>query len=306
MHKELVDVEKVSLCNHSNLKMKLIKLFVLLFSVSLMAQTPIKEVKSLLVFSPDENSKTYNEVYTQNFFFGNFGIKPLINAIPINSSKVKTLKISAEKSGKKVANIMEIVYDKNGLIQKMNISDLLAGNKREVTYVYQDGLIIEEKFKDESGTKTNKFHYAEGKMIVQNIKGLVDVYELKGDVFTKQSFMNGKQVFKDRIEGKCRITTYQSEDIDKICFSNFNSELPLVVEEFVNSYDMKSKKTVLSPENKWELKKTDESNYAILRDGKSNYELKLDKNKRVKSFEFLGNKSENLPPVSYTFTYTYH
>lgn len=271
-----------------------------------MAQTPIKEMKSLLVFSPDEHSKTYNEVYTQNFFFGNFGIKPLINAVPINSSKIKTLKISAEKSGKKVANIMEIVYDKNGLIQKMNISDLLAGNKREVTYVYQDGLIIEEKFKDESGTKTNKFHYAEGKMIVQNIKGLVDVYELKGDVFTKQSFMNGKQVFKDRIEGKCRITTYQSEDIDKICFSNFNSELPLVVEEFVNSYDMKSKKTVLSPENKWELKKTDESNYAILRDGKSNYELKLDKNKRVKSFEFLGNKSENLPPVSYTFTYTYH
>lgn len=285
--------------------MKLLKLFLLVCSFGAMAQTPIKDVKSLLVFQPDENSKTYNEVYTQNFFFGNFGIKPLMNAIPINQSKVKTIKISAEKSGKKTPNIMEIQYDKNGLIQKMNISELLAGNKREVSYVYQDGLILEEKFKDETGVKTNKFNYAEGKMIVQNIKALVDVYELRGDVFTKQSFMDGKQVFKDRIEGKCRITTYLKEDIDKTCYSNFNSELPLVIEEFVNSYDMKSKKTVLSPENKWELKKVDELNYSIYRDGKENYKVKLDKEKRVKTFEFLGNKSENVPAVVYSFAYTY-
>jgi hypothetical protein len=286
--------------------MKLLRFFVLFCSVGLMAQTPIKDVNQLLDFKPDENSKSYNQVYTQNFFFGNFGIKPLINAIPINNSKVKTVKISADKSGDKTPNIMEITYDKAGLIQKLTISEKLSGHKREVTYVYQDGLISEEKFKDASGTKINKFHYAEGKMIVQNIKGLIDVYELKGDVFTKQSFMSGKQVFKDRIEGKCRITTYLKEDIDKTCYSNFNAELPLLVEEYVNTYDMKSKKTVLVPENKWELKKVDDSNYSVYRDGKESYKVKLDKDKRVKTFEFLGNKSENVKPVLYTFTYTYH
>jgi hypothetical protein len=287
-------------------KMKLLKLFVLFCSVGLIAQTPIKDVNQLLVFSPDDNSKNLNEVYTQNFFFGNFGIKPLINAIPINNSKVKTIKISAEKSGKKTPNVMELTYDKTGLIQKLNVSEMLAGNKREVTYVYQDGLIAEEKFKDGKQNKVNKFHYAEGKMIIQTFKGLTEVYELKGNVFTKQSFMEGKPVFKDRIEGKCRVTTYLKEDIDKICYSNFESEFPLMMEEFVNSYDAKSKKTVLVPENKWELKKIDDSSYSVLRDGKENYKIKLDKDKRVKTFEYLGSKSENLKPVVYTFTYTYH
>lgn len=307
MHKELVDVEKALLYKRLEMfKIKLVQLFILILSVGLMAQETIKDPKDLMVFQPDEQSKKFNEVYTQNFFFGNFGIKPLVNAIPIDYSKVRSIRISAEKGGKKTSNIMELYFNQNGNIEKLKVSEMLAGTKREVIYKYQDGLIVEEKFNDPDGAKVNQFYYANGKMIVKTIKGMVEVYDLNGEIFTKQSYLDGKLVFKDRLEGKCRITTYLKEDIDKVCYSNFNSELPLTMEEFVSTYDATSKKNQIKPENKWEVKKMDDLNYSILRDARENYQVKLDKNKRVKSFEFLGSKADNVKPVSYTFAYTYY
>lgn len=304
MHSALVAVEKVLLFKIVSL-MNFLKFVLLVGSVSVMAQKSVTDVKELMTFSPDETSIKFNEVYTDNFFFGNFGIKPLVNVIPINNSKVKSIKISAEKGGKKIPNVMELNYDKEGKISKLKVSEMLAGNAREVTYKYQGGVIAEEIFKDAKSTKSNKFYYSNGKMVVENFKGVVDVFQLNGNVLYKNSYLNGKPVFSDRFEGKCRITTYLKEDIDKTCYSNFQSELPMVIEEFVASYSAKGKPTLV-PENKWELKKVDELNYAIYRDGKEIYQVKLDKDKRVKTFQFLGNKSENQPAVTYSFAYTYY
>src|SRR5690606_12033632 len=107
------------------------------------------------------------------------------NAIPMNHKNVKTIKISAETEGEKTPNVFELNYGKNGSLIQMKISEMLSGKAFEVNYVYKEGLISEEIFKDASGTKSNKFHYAGGKMIIENTKGMIDVYSLKEDVLYK-------------------------------------------------------------------------------------------------------------------------
>src|SRR5690606_11487845 len=192
----------------------MLKYILLFLSVGVWAQSK-SGVDRLLVFQPDENSVKFNEVYTDHFFFGNFGIKYLMNAVPVDHKDVKSIKISSETEGEKIPDVMILNYDKEGKLTQMKISEKLSGKAMTVDYVYKDGLIQEEIFKNSEGTGSNKFHYAEGKMIVENVKGMIDVYQLKGKLLYNESFMNGKTVFKDRIEGKCRITAYQQDDIDK-------------------------------------------------------------------------------------------
>ncbi|HLV24534.1 MAG TPA: hypothetical protein VKY36_07145 [Moheibacter sp.] len=281
--------------------MKIIKFIILFISVGIFAQT--QNVNQLLVFQPDENSVKFNEVYTENFFFGNFGIKPLVNAIPIDYQKVKSIKISAETEGKTTPNVFELNYDKEGKLTQMKISEMLSGKALTVDYVYKDGLIQEEIFKDAEGTKSNKFHYAEGKMIVENTKGMIDVYQLKGKLLYKQAYLNGKTVFKDRIEGKCRITSYQQDDIDKTCYSNFNGEMPFSVEEFSTSENAKTNKIMLVSETIWKVEKNENGTYSILNGKNELYRLELNKNSTVKNFEFLGIKSEFKKPIHFSFKY---
>ena len=278
-------------------------MLLLVVGVCVQAQTSIDK---LLVFSPDENSTKYNQVYTDNFFFGNFGIKYLVNAVPVSTKNVKTVQISTETEGKKTPNVFELSYDKEGKLTEMKISEMLSGKAMTVDYVYKDGLIQEEIFKDAEGSRSNKFHYAEGKMIVENVKGMIDVYQLKGKLLYKQSFMNGKQVFKDRIEGKCRITSYQQDDIDKTCYSNFTGEMPLSMEEFSTSEDVKTSKVTLEPESNWKVEKNANGMYSFLNGKTELYRMELDKNSTVKHFEFLGIKSEFKKPIHFSFSYTYH
>jgi len=281
--------------------MKIIKFIILFISVGIFAQT--KNVNQLLVFQPDENSVKFNEVYTENFFFGNFGIKPLVNAIPIDNQKVKSIKISAETEGKTTTNVFELNYDKEGKLTQMKISEMLSGKALTVNYIYKDGLIQEEIFTDAEGMKSNKFHYAEGKMIVENTKGMIDVYQLKGNLLYKQAYLNGKPVFKDRIEGKCRITSYQQDDIDKTCYSNFNGELPFTLEEFSTSENAKTNKITLISESTWKVEKNENGTYSILNGNIELYRLELNKNSTVKNFEFLGIKSEFKKPIHFSFKY---
>jgi len=280
--------------------------FILIFvSIGVFAQSK-SVVDKLLVFNPDENSAKFNEVYTQNFFFGNFGIKTLVNAVPIRTKNIRSIKISAETGSTMTPDVMMLNYDKEGKLMQMKVSEMLSGKAMEVKYVYEDGLISEEIFKDEQGAKSNKFHYAEGKMIVENTKGMIDVYQLRGNVLYKQVYLNGKLVFKDRIEGKCRITSYNQDDIDKTCYSNFNEEFPMTMEEFSASENVKTGKATLVPERKWEVKKLDDLNYSILNGQTEQYRLELDENSNVKNFEFMGIKSELKKPIHFSFTYTYY
>lgn len=280
----------------------MLKYILLFLSVSVWAQSQ-SEVDRLLVFNPDENSVKFNEVYTDHFFFGNFGIKYLMNAVPIDNKNVKSIKISSEIEGKKTPDVMVLNYDKKGKLIQMKISEKLSGKAMTVDYVYKDGLIQEEVFKDKQGTRSNKFHYADGKMIVENIKGMTDVYQLKGKLLYKETYLNGKEVFKDRIEGRCRITTYQQNNIDKTCYSNFYGQFPLSMEEFSTSENMKTNKITLVSESVWKVEDNKNGTYSFLNDKTELYRLELDKNSRIKNFEFLGIKSEFKKPIHFSFDY---
>ena len=282
--------------------MKVLKFILLFLSFGILVQAQTS-VDKLLVFSPDENSVKFNEVYTDNFFFGNFGIKPLVNAVPIDNQNVKTIKISAESEGKKTPDVMVLNYDKEGNLTQLKISDQLSGKAMTVNYVYKDGLIQEEIFKDNEGSRSNKFHYAEGKMIVENLRQMIDIYQLKGNVLYKQTYLNGKQVFKDRIEGKCRITTYKQDDIDKICFSDFDGKIPFSIQEFTTSENVKTNKVTLVPETNWKVEKNTNETYSFLNGKAELYRLELDKNARLKNFEFMGIKSEFKKPIHFSFQY---
>lgn len=283
--------------------MKQIIFILLILSLGLNAQSKT-DVKSLLVFSPDDNSKLYNEIYTRNFFFGNFGIKPLVNSLSINEKGIKLIQISAESDGTKSPDVMTMSYDKNGNLIQMNISKSFTGREMTVKYEYKEGLISKENFQEGKKESANIFHYANGKMIIENTKEMIDVYSLKEKTLFKESFLDNQPVFIDRIEGKCRITAYQQNDIDKICFSNFNFNFPLTMEEFTPTENIKTKKTDLKSESKWEVQETSERAYRFLKNGTEIYTLKLDKNNRIQTFDYLGNKSEKKKPVHYTFSYT--
>ena len=280
----------------------MLKYILLFLSVSVWAQSK-SGVDRLLVFNPDQNSVKFNDVYTDHFFFGNFGVKYLMNAVPVDNKNVKSIKISSETDGEKTPDVMVLNYDKEGKLTQMKVSESLSGKALTVDYVYKDGLIQEEIFKDKEGTRSNKFHYAEGKMIVENIKGMTDVYQLKGKLLYKETYMNGKPVFKDRIEGKCRITAYQQENIDKTCYSNFNGEFPLSIEEFSTSENAKTNKITLVSESVWEVEDNKNGTYSFLNGKMELYRLELDKNSRIKNFEFLGIKSEFKKPIHFSFDY---
>lgn len=257
------------------------------------------------VFNPDENSHVYNEIYTQNFFFGNFGLKQIIKAIPINYQNVKSIKVLATNDTQKNAQVMELFYDKDGKLTQMKINDNLMGEALDVNYVYENGVIKEENINTEDGKKSNKFFYTEGKMIIENVKGVLDIYNRRENVLYKTSYLDGNLVFMDRLEGKCRVTQYRKQDINKVCFSNFKLEQPLTIDEFTTSEDTRGN-LVLQKDKQLDLKQIDEFNYAIYKNKIELYKVALDSEMRLKSFDFHGIKSEHVRPISFSFTYTYY
>lgn len=285
--------------------MNLLKIVILVLSVNLFAQGKT-DMSKFKTFAPDENSVKFNEAYTQNFFFGNFGIKHLINAIPINEKSVKTIKVSTDTKTQKNQTAMDFAFDPEGKLIQMKISELLSGEAVTVDYVYKENLISEEIFTTSEGKKSNKFYYSEGKMNVETSKGMLDIYSLKDKILYKTSYLDGKLVFKDRMEGKCRITQYKQDDINKICFSNFNYQIPFTLEEFTSNENVKTGKISLVKDKTIEVKKQSETQYSIFSNQKEVYQLDLDKDSRIKEFKFLGNKSENVSPISFIFSYTYY
>lgn len=287
------------------IKLNYLKIIVLFLSVCVGAQSKT-DVSKFKTFEPDEHSAKLNEAYTRNFFFGNFGIKHLINAVPINDQSVKTIKITTDAETKKNQSIMDFSFDEKGKLIQMKVSELLSGEPITVDYIYKDNLISEEIMTTPEGKQSNKFYYAGGKMTVETGKGMLDNYALKDKILFKTSYLDGKIVFKDRIEGKCRITQYRQDDINKICFSNFNYQLPFSLEEFTSTENVKTGKISLTKDKTIEITKQSETQYSIFTNQREVYQLYLDKDLRIKEFKFLGNKTEHLEPFSFAFTYTYY
>ena len=84
MRRVRVVVEKVLQYNWMK---KLASLITILVCFSAFAQKTIIE-KDLMVFKPTESSKKLNKAYSDNMFFGLFGIKPFINALDLNEKSI--------------------------------------------------------------------------------------------------------------------------------------------------------------------------------------------------------------------------
>ena len=225
-----------------------------------------------------------------------------MSAIPINNQSVKTVKIAATHSLKKNQPIMELHYDKEGKISQMKVFEAFFGDAMTIDYKYKEGLLDEEIITQNNQTKKNKFFYADGKMIVENTKGILDVYSLNEKVLSKSNYMDGNLLMMDRMEGKCRITLYRKQPINKVCFSNLKLDYPLTIDEYTNNED-KNGKLNLEKSMSLSLKKDNEFQYSILSNNKELYTLKLTQDLRVKELNFLGIKSEHVNPVDYTFNY---
>ena len=269
------------------------------------AQSKIDESK-LKIFSPNEKSLDYNLAYTQNFFFGNFGLKQLMQAVNVNNQSVKTIKITAVRDSEKPLSIMELSYDKEGKLVQMKVMESFFGEDMTIDYKYRDGLIEQEIIRRKDGNRINQFYYSEGKMLIENYHQLLDVYSLNGKVLSKRTYQDGNLVFNDRMDGKCRQTIFRSETINKICFSNLDLNLPLTIEEYTMAENQKTNKPELKKVQTLEIKDTKALNYSITSNGKEQYILELDDNQRIKKFNFLGNKAEHIAPVEFRFNYINH
>lgn len=274
----------------------------LLFPVSILAQT-WADNSAYKVFSPDENSIHLNQAYVQNFFFGNFGLRQLINAVPINNEKVKNLKIAA--TGKDFNNtvVMEFQYDEEGRLTQMKVFKSFFGDEMTVNYTFREGLIETEKIMENGNEKINKFYYSNRKMNVENYRNIMDVYSLNGKMLFKDSYMDGKLIFSDTKDGQCRKTYYLRKPISQICYSNFNLNVPLKIEEFTTGKD---KNSSMKKEKTLEIEKLTNLKYAIYINGTASYQLNLNQESKVESFQILENKLTRVKPVKFSFNYTYY
>lgn len=305
MHNEPVVAEKALQFNKDCTMVNLARIIILAFSIGLLAQSNPK-IEELLVFQPNDNSVLFNEAYTSNLFFGNFDIKPLINAVPVNYSNVKTIKISVETDAEKTPNVVEMNYNSEGKLTTAKISEKLFGEAISIEYTYSEGLIHKEIIKNKNGTKANTFYYVDDKMIVKTVQDMIDVYRLNGKVLYKESYLKGKPIFQDKILGNCRTTFYMKQSIDKTCYSNFNNELPLILGKFTASEDTKTGKVTLEPQLTRKIILSSDRVYKIMDGDTESYRLTLNSENRIKEFEFLGNQSQKKKPMKFTFSTIYY
>ena len=299
MHLARVVVEKVLQYNF----MKRIALFFIFLSCAFTyAQQTIVE-KDLMVYQPSESSTKLNKAYSENMFFGLFGVKPFIKALHPNESKIKTLTIT-NSSTKKVAYKAD--YDEMNNLVNLELTEEVA-KPTKVIYVYKDGVISSETIEKKGAEKkVNQFFYNQDKMYIKNANQLFDVIWLEGDVMMKKTYLEQKIGFEDRLMHDCRITKSLGQDINKICYSNSAFKVPFKVKEFTPDVDPKTEKINLI-EGSWsEIKLVSSNKYQILKNNQPQFEVELDQNQRLKKFKFLGNKSDKQQPMQFDFTYTFY
>ena len=272
-------------------------------TVGLFAQSKLDE-SQLKVFQPTEKSKVFNKVYTQNFFFGNFGVKQLIGAVPINNDNVKKIEIVAETPSVKDQPVMELLYNSSGDLIQMKVMQAFFGKEMLVDYQYKDGYLVEEKLTQSNEVTVNRFYYTDDKMIIENSKGILDVYTLEGEILLKNSYIDGEMILSDRMVRNCRLTNYQRKPINKICYNNLNLKLPLTIEKYTNN-ENEAGRLVLQVDEVLSIDKSSDLEYDIKISGQSRYKLKLNQDSSLAEFAYLGNKEDKTKPVKYKFNYIY-
>lgn len=272
-------------------------------TVGLFAQSKLDE-SQFKVFQPTEKSKVFNKVYTQNFFFGNFGVKQLIAAVPINNDNVKTIEIVAETSSMKDEPVMELLYNSSGDLIQMKVKQAFFGKEMLVDYQYKDGYLVEEKLTQPNEVTVNRFYYTDDKMVIENSKGILDIYTLEGEILLKNSYIDGELILSDRMVRNCRLTNYQRKPINKICYNNLNLKLPLTIEKYTNN-ENEAGRLVLQVDEVLSIDKSSDLEYDIKISGQSRYKLKLNQDSSLAEFAYLGNKEDKTKPVKYKFNYIY-
>ncbi|MBF0596261.1 hypothetical protein [Faecalibacter rhinopitheci] len=260
--------------------------------------------ESLMVFTPTEDSKKINQAYAENMFFGIFGVKHFINALDNNLKGVKTVTVTSNANPKINYPVYKAIYNQDGTLKTFEISEQI-GNALQVNYEYKEGVITKETIHYQNKEEmVNTFYYSDNKMYIHKPNQKTEIVWLEGDVLLKKVYSENILGTEDRLMHNCRITKSIGQDVNKVCFSDSNFKIPLVITDYVPEVDPKTLKINLNQGEKSEIKLIGERKYGITLQGNERFQIILDKEQRIISFNYLGNKALKEEPIQFKFTYT--
>jgi len=284
--------------------MRLIVFLILVIQSTISFGQNVIDTEALKTFNVSTESQNINEAYADNMFFGIFGVKHFINALNINYKGVKSVTVTSNANPKIKTPVYKALYTKDGKIDTFEISEQI-GKALQVKYEYQDGVIQKEiiHYQDKNAIE-NTFYYNQNKMYIQKPGQKFEIVWLDGNVLLKKVYTNQKLDTEDRVMHNCRITKSFGKDVNKICFNDVNFKVPLMITDYVPEVETTSKKITLVKGNQSEIKQIDQNQFVIIIKGKERFQVNLDKDKRIKSFNYLGNPALKEAPISFTFAYT--
>ena len=278
-------------------------LFLIIQSIFVFGQKSIN-AEALKLFNVTPKSKTINKAYADNMFFGIFGIKHFVNALHLNYKGVKSVTITSNANPKIKKPIYKSLYNSDGTINLFEMTGQI-GQPLQVKYIYKEGVIDKEFIQYQNkDVIENAFYYNEDKMYVQKSNDKFEIIWLDGDVLLKKIYVNNNVETEDRLMHNCRITKSIGQDVNKICFNDTSFKVPLIVTDFVPDVDDKTLKINLKEGSKSEIKLISENKYGIYFNGKERFHITLDKDRRIISFNYLGNNALKEAPISFAFAYT--
>ena len=261
-------------------------------------------VESFKKFNPTEDSKKLNAAYAENMFFGIFGVKHFINALNVDYKGVKAVSVSSNANPKIKTPVYKALYNQDGTIDMFEITEQI-GKPLQVKYDYKDGVVEKEiiHYQDKNAM-VNTFYYNEDKMYVQKPNQKFEIVWLEGDVLLKKSYTENQIGTEDRLMHNCRITRSIGQDINKVCFNDASFKIPLIITDYVPEVDANTLKINLLKGEQSQIKSIGDQKFAIVLQGKERFHISLDKNNRIKSFNYLGNPALQEKPIEFTFAYT--
>lgn len=260
--------------------------------------------ESLKKFNPTEDSKKLNAAYAENMFFGIFGIKHFVNALNVDYKGVKSVTITSNADPKIKTPVYKALYNQNGTLDTFEITGQI-GNPLQVKYDYKDGVVEKEIIHYQNKNATvNTFYYDQDKMYIQKPNQKTEIIWLEGDILLKKVYTENQISTEDRLMHNCRITRSIGQDINKVCFNDASFKIPLIITDYVPEVDVNSKKINLLKGEESQIKSIEDKKFAIVLQGKEKFHISLDKNNRIKSFNYLGNPALQEKPIEFLFAYT--
>lgn len=279
--------------------------FLILFLQCLIgfAQTTIK-TETLKMYNVSEDSKAINQSYTEHMFFGIFGIKHFVKALDVNLKGVQSVTITSDANPKIKFPVYKAIYNPDGTINTFEISEQI-GKALQTKYEYKEGVISKEIIQYQGKNATvHTFYYNHDKMYIEKPDHRFEMLWLEGDVLLKKVYTDEKLGTEDRLMHNCRITRSIGQDVNKVCFNDSNFKVPLIITDYVPNVDDKTLKINLTKGESSEIRAIGDNKFAIYMQNKERFHITLDKNNRIKTFNYLGNTSRKEKPIQFTFTYT--